>query len=113
MKGILKGLMYLHLKDFIHRDLKPANIVIVDMNDFSTVKIIDFGLAQKLNMNSFHQSDERCGTLIYQAPEQALKHSYGKAADIWACGFIMCELLFRKHFFDFAFQNSSWRNNFG
>ena len=69
MKGILQGLSHLHLKALMHRDIKPANILIDDLDDFSTVRICDFGLAEKLTMDTYHQSDENCGTLIYQSPE--------------------------------------------
>ncbi len=36
--------------------------------------------------------------MVYQAPEQMLgETTYGKAADIWAAGFIMYELVSGKH----------------
>lgn len=37
---------YIHLHDIIHRDLKPHNILINDVNDLSTIKLIDFGLGE-------------------------------------------------------------------
>lgn len=46
MKGILKGVAYVHSKSIVHRDLKPGNILIANVNDLSTVKLIDFGLGQ-------------------------------------------------------------------
>jgi serine/threonine protein kinase len=36
----------------IHRDLKPENIVFMDREDFSTIKLIDFGLAVKYTKQS-------------------------------------------------------------
>ena len=45
MKGIFNALEYLHQNDIIHRDIKPENVVIMDYNDLSSVKLIDFGLA--------------------------------------------------------------------
>lgn len=46
MKGIFSALEFLHDKvNVIHRDLKPENIVIMDYEDLTTVKLIDFGLA--------------------------------------------------------------------
>lgn len=42
------ALEYLHDEvNMIHRDLKPENIVIMDYDDLSSVKLIDFGLAVK------------------------------------------------------------------
>lgn len=97
MKGLLQAVKYLNLNDYLHRDIKPGNIVLTDPNDLSSVKLIDFGLADRLQLNAFHQSEEQCGTLIYQPPEQAIHHKYGKPADLWAVGFVMYEMLTGRH----------------
>ena len=48
MKGVFSALAYLHDDlNFIHRDLKPENIVLMDSEDLTKVKLIDFGLAVK------------------------------------------------------------------
>lgn len=49
MKGLIQAVKYLNLKDYLHRDIKPGNIVISNPNDLSSVKLIDFGLAEKIN----------------------------------------------------------------
>jgi len=67
IKGILQGLKHIHYLDYIHRDLKPTNVVIDDINNLETVKIVDFGLAIK--SQTLHGVDDTCGTLVYQAPE--------------------------------------------
>ena len=43
MKSILSAINYIHEKSVIHRDLKTANILLMDTNDYSSIKIIDFG----------------------------------------------------------------------
>ena len=63
MKAILQGLKHLHQYDFIHRDLKPSNLVIEDLNNLETIKLVDFGLAIKYQTKS--GIDENCGTLVY------------------------------------------------
>jgi serine/threonine protein kinase len=45
VRGILKAVEHMHLNDIVHRDLKPENILLDDCDDFSTVKIADFGLS--------------------------------------------------------------------
>lgn len=78
----------------IHRDLKPANILFLRKNDLTSVRICDFGLANKVGIGLFDQNYENVGTIMYQAPEQMDEsHSYAKAADLWAVGMIMYEMI--------------------
>jgi serine/threonine protein kinase len=42
--------------------------------------------------------EDKCGTLVYQAPEQMMGDApYGKAVDLWAVGFIMYEMICGSH----------------
>jgi serine/threonine protein kinase len=62
----------------IHRDLKPENIVIVDYEDLTSVKLIDFGLSIKSTKANIHDY-AKCGTLLYTPPEQVLNNfAYAK-----------------------------------
>lgn len=62
----------------IHRDLKPENIVIMDYDDLTSIKLIDFGLAVKSTKSSI-QDYAKCGTLLYTPPEQVLNNfAYAK-----------------------------------
>jgi serine/threonine protein kinase len=47
MKSITEAVAYIHDKGVIHRDLKLANILLDDENDYTSVKIIDFGLGER------------------------------------------------------------------
>jgi translation initiation factor 2-alpha kinase 4 len=47
IKGILLGLQHIHSLNFVHRDLKPSNVVIEDVTNLETIKLVDFGLAVK------------------------------------------------------------------
>ena len=47
IRGILLGLKHIHSLDYVHRDLKPSNVVIDDISNLETVKLVDFGLAIK------------------------------------------------------------------
>ena len=48
VKTFFKSLNYLHEKSIAHRDLKPENIILHRDGDLSSVKLVDFGLAEKL-----------------------------------------------------------------
>jgi hypothetical protein len=94
-----------HQQGVIHRDLKPSNILL-DPPDFLggppgsmdgwVPKITDFGLAKKRDESSdLTVSGVVMGTPGYMAPEQAdgRTRDIGPAADIYALGVILYELL--------------------
>ena len=51
---------------FCHRDLKPENIL-MDQNDSPI--LVDLGFAKYFNKNGDRESDNRCGTPLFVAPE--------------------------------------------
>jgi WD40 repeat protein len=99
-----------HLRGIVHRDLKPANILLsgtgnrepgtdhdpVPGSRFPVPKITDFGLARALDAASdLTATGAVLGTPCYMAPEQAAGagESVGPAADVYALGAILYELL--------------------
>jgi serine/threonine protein kinase len=103
-----------HQQGIVHRDLKPANILIADCrlqiadckngpdqfaicNLQSAIKVTDFGLARRLDDAAAGptQSGAILGTPSYLAPEQAAgkTHTVGPAADVYALGAILYEML--------------------
>ncbi|HVS37530.1 MAG TPA: protein kinase [Gemmataceae bacterium] len=82
-----------HAQGIVHRDLKPANVLIARDG---TLKITDFGLAKELSGDaSLTPTGRAMGTPAYMAPEQAVGNSgsVGPAADVYALGAILYELL--------------------
>lgn len=88
MKGLLKGVAYLHCANIVHRDLKPENVLMVKPY---FPKITDFGLATFRNENKHIHSV--VGTPSYVAPEVIRNVPYGPAADVWSCGIILYYML--------------------
>jgi tetratricopeptide (TPR) repeat protein/predicted Ser/Thr protein kinase len=86
---------YAHGKGVVHRDLKPANVLVTPDG---TPKITDFGLARLRQGVAGQESlPGRVGTPCYMAPEQATgSQDVGPAADIYALGAILYELLCRR-----------------
>jgi tetratricopeptide (TPR) repeat protein len=89
-----------HQRGIVHRDLKPANVLLAGAADAPVAqcvpKIADFGLAKRLDDDSGQtQTGAIMGTPSYMAPEQASGQvgAIGPAADVYALGAILYELL--------------------
>lgn len=91
MKHLLNAIQYIHSKNICHRDIKPENIMFGDINDLSSLKLIDFGLSAQ--HNEYFMKPEFCGTFIYMSPEQIENKTYTQCVDIWSAGVILYLLL--------------------
>lgn len=78
-----------HELKLLHRDLKPANIFIGPAGE---VKVGDFGISRFLSASEA-LAHTQCGTPLYMSPEMARGQSYSRAADAWAVGCIIYEMM--------------------
>ncbi len=79
-----------HREGLVHRDIKPRNIL--RRSDGQT-KLADFGIARSLTATSHTEAGTVLGTAAYLAPEQARGEPVSAAADIYALGVVLYELL--------------------
>ena len=103
------ALEFTHSHGIIHRDLKPANIM---LGDFGEVYVLDWGVARAVTEAAdaggpppaplaadlkLDTGDTLVGTVLgtpgYMAPEQLVGDRVGPAADIYALGCILYEIV--------------------
>ncbi|XP_059801996.1 death-associated protein kinase 2 isoform X1 [Hypanus sabinus] len=91
IKQILDGVNYLHSKNIAHFDLKPENIMLLDKIPMPHIKLIDFGLAHKIEDGV--EFKNIFGTPEFVAPEIVNYEPLGLPADMWSIGVITYILL--------------------
>ncbi|PXY27885.1 protein kinase domain-containing protein [Prauserella muralis] len=88
---IADGLAATHAAGVIHRDLKPSNVMVVRGG---VVKVLDFGMGRIADDTTrLTSSGVTVGTARYMAPEQFQASAVGPAADLYALGCVLFELL--------------------
>jgi len=107
-RQIAKALAAAHAAGIVHRDIKPENVLV---RDDGYIKVLDFGVARLLPAEEASSEEVTprateagtvLGTLRYMAPEQARGESVDGAADVFALGLVLYELLTGKHPFEAA-----------
>lgn len=98
IEQLVAAVYYLHKNDIVHRDIKMDNILLAknpnDPNDEFYIKLSDFGLSIiKSGAGIRSMLTERCGTVIYMAPEILLQRNYSELCDVWSVGIILYVLL--------------------
>src|SRR5271170_4940903 len=85
-----RALARAHDFEVIHRDLKPENVFILPGDQ---VKLLDFGIARCAQDARLTTRGEIFGTPQYMAPERGSSIDAGPAADLYALGIMIFEML--------------------
>ncbi|HSH05793.1 MAG TPA: ATP-binding sensor histidine kinase [Anaerolineae bacterium] len=92
---VAQTLEAIHQQNIIHKNISPANILLNP--DTNEIKIIDFGIATRLNRENsqFQPTTMLEGSLAYLAPEQTgrMNRAIDHRADFYALGATLYELL--------------------
>ena len=79
-----------HEAGILHRDIKPANVMV---SDEGSVKVLDFGIARRLDGPTLTQVASVAGTAAYMAPERALGQAGDARADVYSLGCLLYAML--------------------
>uniref|UniRef100_A0A1A9UZC2 Myosin light chain kinase, smooth muscle n=1 Tax=Glossina austeni TaxID=7395 RepID=A0A1A9UZC2_GLOAU len=90
VRQVCEGVAYMHSQSIVHLDLKPENIM-CKTRTCHQIKIIDFGLAQRLNAST--PIRVLFGTPEFIPPEIISYEPIGFQTDMWSVGVICYVLL--------------------
>ena len=98
--ALLEALGHAHAVGVLHRDIKPENVM---LSPSGAVKLLDFGIAKAMDLAGPEDVTRETGGLTlagailgtpgYLAPEQVEGGSLGPAADLFALGTVLFEMV--------------------
>lgn len=93
--SVVKGIAELHKKRIIHGDIKGSNIIIYE----NTAKLSDFGSSAIIIGDGDQVFNTKMYSPQYRAPEVWENNQWGLAADIWALGCTIYEMIYHQPLF--------------
>jgi serine/threonine-protein kinase len=102
---LARGLEAAHGAGIVHRDLKPQNIFLAKDQDREVVKIVDFGIAKRLDLKGIDRLSTQDGLMVgtpcYMSPEQVMGTAEIDArSDLWQIAVVAFECICGERPFD-------------
>lgn len=90
----LSALEHLHSNGIAHRDVKAENLLLLNPGPIqgNVLKLADFGLAARFDVEAPRSFLGAVGTSLYAAPE-VFRGPYGPECDLWSAGVLLYMLL--------------------
>ena len=92
---ICRSLQEAHQLGIIHRDLKPSNVMLTETLEGEGVKVLDFGIAKLMQVDSqsITMEDRIVGSPRYMSPEQISQGPIDQRTDVYALGIMLFEMI--------------------
>lgn len=102
VRDAAQALAFCHKSNIIHRDLKPDNMLITQLPEPDTVKLLDFGLASTIEAETqkLTSSGAIIGTSTYMSPEQCKGQKVDFRTDIYSLTVCLYEMVVGRPPFD-------------
>jgi len=89
-----------HSAGLVHGDLSPGNIMLTRDHNHESIKLVDFGLAQRASASGGRSDKRLAGSPFYMSPEQCLGENLTYSSDIYSLGCVMYRALAGRTPFD-------------
>ncbi|WP_344668965.1 serine/threonine-protein kinase, partial [Catenulispora yoronensis] len=90
---VAEGMAVAHSAGIVHRDIKPANVLLEQADGGLRPLLTDFGIARIADAPSVTRTHQVVGTPYYLAPEVVAGKKATPAADVYAAGIMLYELI--------------------